>query len=641
MKRTKHIVNILTAAVTLLLTASCNVSYPDLDLPQGEPPTNDEDVNIDKTSILLYTSNPAYFSVVSDTRGSVGTRGTGAFEPMETVAYNRDKYLNAKFHIFAFRAYNDADPNGGQGVLTEEPSMSRYRYAQDASGGNMDEYNTSCLLDGPEYKLGMPFKFEPDQFIGTMNVLTKDYPEDIYYSSRYQDVGYNFFGYFVDDLDLSNYTREKDKITYDIEIDGYQDVLVGAAKTPLTEADFAEGGIYEKAARLTEEEKQKILNTPGNYSTFAAHRNVHPVVNMKHQLTMLKFFAYPGASSAKDVVIKDINNKKFTAPDAANNTKSGLATTADGTIAYYPVSGNYDFWGYRVDDAAGATPVVKTVDDTGAEVEANVATKRVVDIEIDGSQDIMAGKAAPSNDEVTKLGGYAENFYSAYAARKGVQPNITFNHLLTRFTFEVRAGSKATAGAGASGNTEAVRVKGISVESLTNGTLTVAYTGETKQAADLLTFTGDASALTLKQRATTAASNNDPLVDLVEVPLTWPAAGEATVGDVISVGEALLVAPGKTEYPLTIALAQKVKKNTADTDKTDMNLEQKATIKMDGVKAFEPGKSYKVTITVYGLEEIEVTATLVPWADGGSIDIDDDRDPNNGKYTEPTVTPAP
>lgn len=26
MKRTKHIVNILTAAVTLLLTASCNVS---------------------------------------------------------------------------------------------------------------------------------------------------------------------------------------------------------------------------------------------------------------------------------------------------------------------------------------------------------------------------------------------------------------------------------------------------------------------------------------------------------------------------------------------------------------------------------------------------------------------------------------
>ena len=356
----------------------------------------------------------------------------------------------------------------------------------------------------------------------------------------------------------------------------------------------------------------------------------------------LAYYKAPAVGGVTTPDVEVFNNKKFTAPNAASNTKSGLATTADGTIAYYPVSGNYDFWGYRVDDAVTGTPDVKLVDDTDNEVAADQATKRVVDIVINGSQDIMAGKAVPSDDEVTKLGNYADNFYSAYAARKGVQPNITFKHLLTRFTFEVRAGSKATAGEGASGNTEAVRVQGVSVESLTNGKLTVAYKGETKEAADLLTFTGDASPLTLKQRAAGAADNNVPLVDLVEVPLTWPAVGDATVGDVIPVGEALLVAPGQTEYPLTIALAQKVKKNVADKEKEDMALEQKATIKMDGVKKFEPGKSYKVTITVYGLEKIEVTATLVPWVDGGSIDIDDDRNPNEGEYTEPTpATPEP
>lgn len=355
----------------------------------------------------------------------------------------------------------------------------------------------------------------------------------------------------------------------------------------------------------------------------------------------LGYYKTPTEAAGAAVGTAVFDNKEFKAPNTAASTVSGLATTADGAIAYYPVSGNYDFWGYRVDDAVTGTPDVKLVDDTDTEVEANAATKRVVDIKINGSQDIMAGKATPSADEVTKLGNYDKNFYSAYAARKGVQPNITFNHLLTRFTFEVRAGSKATAGEGASGNTEAVRVQGVSVESLTDGKLTVAYKGETKEAADLLTFTGNASPLTLKQRAVGAVDNNEPLVDLVEVPLTWPAVGEATVGDVIPVGEALLVAPGQTEYPLTIALAQKVKKNTADIEKEDMALEQKATIKMDGTKKFEPGKSYKVTITVYGLEEIEVTATLVPWVDGGSIDIDDDRDPNNGQYTEPTVTPAP
>lgn len=356
----------------------------------------------------------------------------------------------------------------------------------------------------------------------------------------------------------------------------------------------------------------------------------------------LAYYKAPAVGGVATPDVEVFNNKKFTAPDAANNTKSGLATTADGTIAYYPVSGNYDFWGYRVDDAAGATPVVKIVDDNGDEVTADhmdQATKRVVDIEIDGSQDIMAGKAEPSADEVAKLGNYADNFYSAYAARKGVQPNITFNHLLTRFTFEVRAGSKATAGLPAGGNTDAVKVTGVSVDSKTTGTLTVAYTGATKEAAELLTFTGDASALTLKQRDAALADNNAPLVALEPVSLTWTD-DAATIGDVIKVGEALLVAPGETEYPLTISLSQDVLEQLTGA-KVTRPLEQKATIKMDGTKKFEPGKSYKVTITVYGLQEIEVTATLVPWADGGSIDIDDDRNPNEGQYTEPAVTPEP
>lgn len=354
----------------------------------------------------------------------------------------------------------------------------------------------------------------------------------------------------------------------------------------------------------------------------------------------LAYYKAPAVGTTAAAETEVFNNKKFNAPNAADNTKSGLATTADGTIAYYPVSGNYDFWGYRVDDAVEGDPVVKLVNDAGDEVAADQATKRVVDIKIDGSQDIMAGKAAPSTDEVAKLGNYADNFYSAYAARKGVQPNITFNHLLTRFTFEVRAGSKATAGLPAGGNTDAVKVTGVSVDSKTTGTLTVAYTGETKAAADLLTFTGDASALTLKQRDAALADNNAPLVALEPVSLTWTD-DAATIGDVIKVGEALLVAPGQTEYPLTIALSQDVLQKVGET-KVTMPLEQKATIKMDGVKAFEPGKSYKVTITVYGLEEIKVTATLVPWVDGGSIDIDDDRNPNEGEYTEPTpATPEP
>lgn len=501
MKRTKHIVNILTAAVTLLLTASCNVSYPDLDLPQEKPPTNDEDVNIDKTSILLYTSNPAYFSVVSYTRGSVGTRGTGAFEPMETVAYNREKYLNSKFNIFAFRAYNDADPNGGQGVLTEAPSMSRYCYAENASGDNKDENNTSCLLDGPDYKLGMPFKFEPDQFIGTMNVLTKDYPKDIYYSSRYQDVGYNFFGYFVDDLDLSNYKREQNKISYDIEIDGYQDVLVGAAKTPLTEADFAEGGIYEKAARLTEDEKQKILNIPGNYSTFAAHRNVHPVVNMKHQLTMLKFFAYPGASSAKDVVIKDIS----------------VMTLTKGTL----------------------TVASRNIDDC----KLVFKPENGVDVL---QKAVKLGEFQKETDE----NGKTHNVYGKIIPK--------------------------------------LRDEGYQVE----------------------------------WKDEWADNESQVVPGVTHVPTTKEKMDEASV----ELGAGLLVAPQES-YVVTLTYLFPDQYGELQPHKTEYKI---TPAKKEGEQAsFEKGLLYNVKIGVYGLEKIQISGSVDGWGDGGDIDIDQDKDPND------------
>lgn len=340
MKPTRSIINVLTAtAAALLLTTSCNDSYPGLDYEPNpdEQPKNDEDVNIDQTPITLYTNNPAYFSVVSDTRKGIATRGTGTFESKDGEIDNMNRYLAARFHVFAFRAYNYNDPHGGQGALSAEPSMYKSKYATNVPSGYDDPERTSCLLDGVDYKLGMPFKFETDKFVGTIGALVKDnavYADDILYSDRYQDVGYNFFGYYVDDLDLSNYTRDPDRITYDIAIDGYQDVLVGAAKN-LTADDFTADGMYGNAQNLTDEEKEKILSIPGNYSTYAAHRNVNPVVDMKHQLTLLKFSAYAGSSSAKDVTITGISVMSLT---------KGKLTVAsrnldDCKLEFYPENG--------------------------------------------------------------------------------------------------------------------------------------------------------------------------------------------------------------------------------------------------------------------------------------------------------------
>lgn len=323
------------------------------------------------------------------------------------------------------------------------------------------------------------------------------------------------------------------------------------------------------------------------------------------------------------------DNMHFYAPKADNDeegTDSGIASTVDGSVAYYPVDGQSDFWGYRVDDACKVdNPKEKTKFYTadGQETQnVEEAVKRVVDIEIDGSQDIMAGKAELVDGDVEKLGAQPENYYSAYASRKGVQPNIKFNHLLTRFTFKVKAGSKSAAGNG--DNTDPVRVTGISVNSKNQGHLTVAYTGEKPES--LLTFDGtykDAVPFKLMERK--SDNHNDTLKDLDPTALTWNV--EEDKADVLPIGEALLVAPGEKAYTLTIDLKQNVLKQLG-AEKEEMQLQQTSTLKLKNPDMeFEAGKSYEVTITVYGLEKIEVTATLQPWDKGDSIDIDEDNLP--------------
>ena len=320
------------------------------------------------------------------------------------------------------------------------------------------------------------------------------------------------------------------------------------------------------------------------------------------------------------------DNKKFTAPVGAGedeeNKNKGIASTADGCVEYYPTYGQFDFWGYRVDNGCGGDPVVKTVNDNGEVVEAKDATRRVVDITIDGSQDIMAGKAVITEEEKAKLGNRTNDYFSAYAARKGVQPNINFEHLLTRLTFHVKAGSKSAAGNGT--NTDPVNVTSISVEGKNKGQLTVAYTGAEPQS--LLTFEDTTAPFVLMERQ--GEDHNSTLKGLTPTALTWTSGeGEGAVGaaDNIAIGEALLVAPGVEKYKLKVGLSQMVQKKVGE-GKEPMTLEYEADLIAPNGK-FDKGTSYDVNITVYGLEKIDVTATLKPWLPGDDINIDDDNRP--------------
>lgn len=168
------------------------------------------------------------------------------------------------------------------------------------------------------------------------------------------------------------------------------------------------------------------------------------------------------------------------------------------TNKYFPGSGVYDFWGYRVDDAAKGAPNVS-------------GTSLVVPFEIDGSQDLMSGKATPTLNANGKIdgvyGGAATEVdpskaYSAYTARREIDPVLHFKHQLARFTFQVKGANAACCVA--DGETDpdklakAINVKEIKVKgSKYKGDLVIAYTGA---APDPITWDPATTDLLLKQR---------------------------------------------------------------------------------------------------------------------------------------------
>lgn len=320
---------------------------------------------------------------------------------------------------------------------------------------------------------------------------------------------------------------------------------------------------------------------------------------------------------------------------------SGIATELDehgvAQYKYYPTTKTaFDFWGYRLDDANDTTATDQEGSATAAAIENNKFVPYIsgdsllIGFKIDGTQDIMAGKAVPTEEEITKCGG-KDNIYSAFAARRDVQPNIKFEHLLSRLNFQVLDGKKTET----TDPDKAVQVTGITVKSKATGKLVIAYQGEAttfENVSDQLIVDNDADSekdaallkeLKVKQRESASSPLTDNLVDLKPVTPKW----NNGMAMATQVGEALLAIPAD-KYEITINLKQKVQVKGDKGTPQEGDFEEKeytytADLKntVNPEKGFEPGYSYNVTITVYGLSEIQITTTLTPWKDGGNIEM--------------------
>lgn len=301
-------------------------------------------------------------------------------------------------------------------------------------------------------------------------------------------------------------------------------------------------------------------------------------------------------------------NNTFWARPVQNGKLSILDYLIDGNgntgkkTMYYPINGESQFFAYYVDKACEDN---QENGHPNVEVGKETAT---LDFKTDGSNDIMLGVAKD-------IKGNIPGNFTAAGARDKDNPNkpvITMKHMTTRFTFELKSGDEKA---------EGVEVESIDVMSLIEGTLVVAYKDAASCPESLIEFTGEKEHVYLKEvdpDAPVASRENGK-------PQLKAFGGQVMGGEGFTkkVGDALFVNPGENVYKLRVRQKVMALIDDVPTPKeTTSDLEIK--LNKEGSVAFEAGHSYNVKITIYGLEEIQVSAELEPWINGGEIELGGD-----------------
>lgn len=335
-------------------------------------------------------------------------------------------------------------------------------------------------------------------------------------------------------------------------------------------------------------------------------------------------------------------------------------------VKYYPSKGAYSFYGYHLGGATGTE---------------NRNAKTISAITIDGTNDIMAAGtlavtqgnysavahepgAAPGTTLSDSWETIAKQSFSAWSARRGIQPTLVFEHKLARLRFFVKAGDETASthkwngssewiprdvvpvSDGASGTvdvTQAVQITSIKVNELAEK---VDMTLEKGPDGKIVALTANADAerttpFTLMRRAA-VGQNLVPLEPVAAKCWNDPTQG-ATTGtgyeEKSQVGESIMFLPeeGTTDSKLNIEIGvSQAVLDTYEKDDSGNETNKKYIVKNDILKTildaanitggtstakFEAGKNYDIIITVYSYSRIEITAQLTAWGNGGSINV--------------------
>ena len=302
---------------------------------------------------------------------------------------------------------------------------------------------------------------------------------------------------------------------------------------------------------------------------------------------------------------------------------------------YYGEDRRYEFFGYYVDDA------VLSRNDAGVPRPAVGSERIEIPIIIDGSQDILAATTDKAADNTKMLP--PGRLYSAYSARKGIIPNLVFQHQLSRFNIYVKRGDRFDATHDIS-LADSLTLTRIQVLSNTAATLVVANRVCNDENGQSLGNGLDVN--TFSSEKWLSIKCGQDLHDLSPADNIHPAQAwteHSFVGTV-------MVIPGKDIYHFRLGLDQKgytdyprygIDGRELYDIETEFDVDFARLLSMDQDPKYSgqdlstssgldklamAGHQYDVNIIVYGLQEVRVTVSMTPWKDGGNHLADKDPD---------------
>lgn len=284
-----------------------------------------------------------------------------------------------------------------------------------------------------------------------------------------------------------------------------------------------------------------------------------------------------------------INGVRGTIEDNATAGASPQGISFGANKYYYPrvSTKNYSFYGYH--------PYVAPTNDK-VQIATDQITCRYV---ITGKEDILWGKAVASPATGTdgkQYDGYNAAFFRKFGT-KPTDPNIAFNHLLSKITFTLVKGADYKVD-----NSGVTEIKLTSVPK--NGDLVIA-------SANVANSEGTISWVGTTVNNGTVTMNPNPVVDNITDISAFQNVTPLTMDDATTKidvpNSAVMLPSGLAEYQLSVTL------NGSPTT---------LTIKPKNGGNFLPGYAYNVALTINGPMEVHVTATLTDWKTGDEIDTE-------------------